>query len=131
MIAQQCGDRDETVDATSFEKFGKTLLTAVNDHLQRSCIEISKGTIVDATIIGAPSSTKNEDGKGPAMVLRHEGAIGVDSKTKLAHTVPACRLAYLSMRIGKCSILKRYRQSGQPKPRRGSTSLESRAADAG
>ena len=41
----------------------KVLLTAVNDHLHRSGIRISKGTIVDATIIGAPSSTKNQDGK--------------------------------------------------------------------
>lgn len=39
-------------------QLGKTLLTAVNDHLHRSGIRISKGTIVDATIIGAPSSTK-------------------------------------------------------------------------
>ena len=44
-------------------KLGKTLLTAVNDHLQRSGIKISKGTIVDAMIIGAPSSTKNKDSK--------------------------------------------------------------------
>jgi IS5 family transposase len=44
-------------------KLGKVLLTAVNDHLHRSGIKIAKGTIVDATIIGAPSSTKNKDGK--------------------------------------------------------------------
>ncbi len=37
-------------------KLGKVLLTAVNDHLHRSGIKITKGTIVDATIIGAPSS---------------------------------------------------------------------------
>ena len=44
-------------------KLGKMLLKAVNDHLRRSGIKIAKGTIVDATIIGAPSSTKNKDGK--------------------------------------------------------------------
>jgi IS5 family transposase len=44
-------------------KLGKVLLTAVNEHLHRSGIKISKRTIVDATIIGAPSSTKNQDGK--------------------------------------------------------------------
>ncbi len=43
-------------------KLGKVLLTAVNDHLHRSGIKIAKGTIVNATIIGAPSSTKNKDG---------------------------------------------------------------------
>ena len=44
-------------------KLGKVLLTAVNEHLRRGGIKIAKGTIVDATIIGAPSSTKNEAGK--------------------------------------------------------------------
>jgi IS5 family transposase len=44
-------------------KLGKVLLTAVNEHLRRGGIKIAKGTIVDATIIGAPSSTKNQDGK--------------------------------------------------------------------
>jgi len=44
-------------------QLGKVLLTAVNDHLHRSGIKIARGTIVDATIIGAPSSTKNRDGK--------------------------------------------------------------------
>lgn len=40
-------------------KLGKVLLTAVNDPLLRSGIKITKNTIFDATIIGAPSSTKN------------------------------------------------------------------------
>ena len=44
-------------------KLAKELLRAVNDHLHRSGIKITKGTIVDATIIGAPSSTKNQDGQ--------------------------------------------------------------------
>ena len=80
-------------------KLGKTLLTAVNDHLHRSGIKIAKGTIVDATIIGAPSSTKNRDGKrDPEMHQTAKGQqwyfgmkahVGVDSKTKLVHTVLA------------------------------------------
>jgi IS5 family transposase len=44
-------------------KLGKVLLAAVNEHLHRSGIKIAKGTIVDATTIGAPNSTKNEQGK--------------------------------------------------------------------
>jgi hypothetical protein len=32
----------------------------MNEHLRRSGIKISNGTIVDATIISAPSSTKNQ-----------------------------------------------------------------------
>ena len=78
-------------------QLGKTLLTAVNDHLQRSGIKITKGTIVDATIIGAPSSTKNrEEKRDPEMHQTAKGQqwyfgmkmhVGVDSKTKLIHTV--------------------------------------------
>jgi transposase, IS5 family len=40
-------------------KLGKKLLSSVNEHLKRNGIKISNGTIVDATIISAPSSTKN------------------------------------------------------------------------
>src|ERR1700678_4730926 len=78
-------------------KLGKVLLTAVNDHLHRSGIKIAKGTIVDATIIGAPSSTKNQSGKrDPEMHQTAKGQqwyfgmkahVGVDSRTKLIHTM--------------------------------------------
>jgi len=44
-------------------KLGNVVLKAVNDHLHRSGIKITRGTVVDATIIGAPSSTKDQDGK--------------------------------------------------------------------
>jgi IS5 family transposase len=37
--------------------------TTVNEYLRRHGMKIANGTIVDATIIGAPSSTKNKDGK--------------------------------------------------------------------
>ncbi len=39
---------------------GGEMLEAVNQHLQSKGIRIRRGTIVDATIIHAPSSTKNE-----------------------------------------------------------------------
>jgi IS5 family transposase len=78
-------------------KLGKTLLKAVNEHLHRSGIKIAKGTIVDATIIGAPSSTKNKDGKrdpemhqvakGNEWYFGMKAHVGVDSKTKLVHTI--------------------------------------------
>ena len=45
------------------QKLGKKLLKTVNAYLARNGIKISNGTIVDATIISAPSSTKNQDGK--------------------------------------------------------------------
>src|SRR5258708_36410744 len=80
-------------------KLGKVLLKAVNEHLRRSGIKIAKGTIVDATIIGAPSSTKNKDGKrdpemhqvakGNEWYFGMKAHVGVDSKTKLVHTILA------------------------------------------
>ncbi len=63
----------------------------------RSGIKITKGTIVDATIIGAPSSTKNKDekrdpemhqtAKGKQWYFGMKAHIGVDSQTKLVHTI--------------------------------------------
>ncbi len=81
------------------EKLGKKLLTTVNAYLARNGIKISNGTIVDATIISAPSSTKNKEGKrDPEMHQTAKGKqwyfgmkahIGVDSRHKLIHTVLA------------------------------------------
>jgi len=78
-------------------KLGKVLLKAVNEHLHRGGIKIARGTIVDATIIGAPSSTKNQHGerdpemhqtaKGQQWYFGMKAHVGVDSHTKLIHTV--------------------------------------------
>lgn len=80
-------------------KLGKKLLTAVNEYLRENGIRITNGTIVDATIISAPSSTKNKTGKrDPEMHQAAKGQqwyfgmkahVGVDSKTKLIHTILA------------------------------------------
>ena len=39
---------------------GKLLFNRVNEHLASRGLKVAGGTIVDATIIAAPSSTKNE-----------------------------------------------------------------------
>jgi transposase, IS5 family len=80
-------------------KLGKRLLVAVNEYLRIHGIKITNGTIVDATIISAPSSTKNKDGKrDPEMHQTAKGKqwyfgmkahLGVDSKMKLIHTILA------------------------------------------
>jgi transposase, IS5 family len=80
-------------------KLGKTLLKAVNQYLRENGIKIANGTIVDATIIGAPSSTKNKDGerdpemhqtaKGKQWYFGMKAHVGVDSKSKLIHTILA------------------------------------------
>jgi IS5 family transposase len=42
-------------------EFGAELLRLVNAYLAEKGMRISRGTIVDTTIIAAPSSTKNQD----------------------------------------------------------------------
>jgi transposase, IS5 family len=78
---------------------GEEILGTVNQHLQAKGIRITSGTIVDATIIHAPSSTKNRDqGRDPEMHQTRKGKqwyfgmkahVGVDSKTKIIHTAVA------------------------------------------
>jgi IS5 family transposase len=78
-------------------KLGKKLLSTVNEYLARNGIKISKETIVDATIIGAPSSTKNKQGerdpemhqtaKGKQWYFGMKAHVAVDSRHKLIHTV--------------------------------------------
>jgi transposase, IS5 family len=70
---------------------------AVNKHLQRKGLLLRKGSIVDATIIAAPSSTKNADGeRDPEMHQTKKGNqwhfgmkahIAVDADSGLVHTV--------------------------------------------
>jgi IS5 family transposase len=76
---------------------GGQMLDAVNAHLESKGIRIATGTIVDATIIHAPSSTKNKSGeRDPAMHQTKKGKqwyfglkahIGVDSKEGTVHSV--------------------------------------------
>jgi IS5 family transposase len=78
---------------------GKVLLKAMNAYLRENGIKVGNGTIVDATIISAPSSTKNQDGKrDPEMHQAAKGKqwyfgmkahIAVDSKSKIIHTIKA------------------------------------------
>jgi len=75
---------------------GKTMLTAVNDHLKSKGIKIGTGTIMDATLISAPSSTRNKKGerdpemrqtkKGNQWYFGMKGHVGVDSKEKIIHS---------------------------------------------
>ena len=77
-------------------EFGVELLRLVNAHLAERGLTVSRGTIVDATIINAPSSTKNQDkARDPEMHQTRKGNqwyfglkahIGVDSQTKQVHS---------------------------------------------
>ena len=78
-------------------ELGGAMLKAVNQYLESRGIRITTGTIVDATIIHAPSSTKNKSGqRDPEMHQTRKGKqwyfglkahIGVDSKEGTVHSV--------------------------------------------
>src|SRR5258708_5715824 len=80
-------------------ELGGAMLNAVNQYLESRGIRITTGTIVDATIIHAPSSTKNRSGeRDPEMHQTRQGKqwyfglkanIGVDSKQGHVHSVCA------------------------------------------
>ena len=78
---------------------GQGLLEEINAHLESQGLRLREGTIVDATIIEAPSSTKNRAGeRDPEMHQTKKGNqwhfgmkahIGVDSETGIVHSMSA------------------------------------------
>ncbi|PNG53285.1 MULTISPECIES: IS5 family transposase [unclassified Variovorax] len=98
--------RESVPDATTLLKFRRLLLAndltkalfeEINAHLAEQGLLMRAGTIVDATIIAAPSSTKNEGNtrdpemhqtkKGNAWHFGMKAHIGVDAQSGLVHTV--------------------------------------------
>jgi len=73
------------------------ILGRVNSYLARKGLLLKRGSIVDATIIAAPSSTKNAEGerdpemhqtkKGNQWYFGMKAHIGVDADSGLVHTV--------------------------------------------
>jgi len=78
---------------------GCRLFEEAHRHLEANGLKVSTGTIVDATIIHAPSSTKNaskmrdpemhQTRKGNQWYFGMKAHIGVDSKTKIIHSAAA------------------------------------------
>jgi transposase, IS5 family len=78
-------------------ELGGAMLQTMNEYLESRGIRISRGTIVDATILHAPSSTKNRSGeRDPEMHQTRKGKqwyfglkahVGVDSKQGHVHSV--------------------------------------------
>jgi IS5 family transposase len=98
--------REWVPDATTLLKFRRLLLEndltkalfdEINAHLADKGLLMRAGTIVDATIIAAPSSTKNQGNtrdpqmhqtkKGNAWHFGMKAHIGVDAESGLVHTV--------------------------------------------
>ena len=80
-------------------QLGQGLLEEINAHLESQGLRLREGTIVDASIIEAPSSTKNRCGKrDPQMHQTKKGNqwyfgmkahIGVDADTGIVHSLSA------------------------------------------
>ena len=76
-------------------ELGKGLLEEINAHLESQGLRLREGTIVDASIIEAPSSTKDRSGeRDPEMHQTKKGNqwhfgmkahIGVDADTGIVH----------------------------------------------
>jgi IS5 family transposase len=76
---------------------GDEMFRLVNVYLAENGLKVNRGTIVDATIIDAPTSTKNKDKardsdmhqtrKGNQWYFGMKTHIGVDNQTKLIHSV--------------------------------------------
>jgi transposase, IS5 family len=100
--------REPAPDETTVCKFrhllerhdlGRKLFEQVHRHLEGRGLKIATGTIVDATIINAPSSTKNaakerdpqmhQTRKGNQWYFGMKAHVGVDSKSKIIHAVVA------------------------------------------
>ena len=100
--------REPVPDETTICKFrhlmerhnlGDELFHLINTYLQENGMKVNRGTIVDATIIQAPGSTKNRDKqRDPEMGATRKGNqwyfgmklhIGVDSRSKLIHSAAA------------------------------------------
>jgi len=98
--------REPVPDETTVCKFrhlleehnlGGEMLETVNLHLQAKGVRITTGTIVDASIIHAPSSTKNRNQqrdpemhqtkKGKDWYFGMKAHVGVDSRNKIIHSV--------------------------------------------
>lgn len=98
--------RESAPDATTLLKFRRLLEThgltrkifeTINAHLAQKGLLMREGTIVDATLIAAPPSTKNRDqARDPEMHQAKKGKqwhfgmkahIGVDVESGLVHTL--------------------------------------------
>jgi IS5 family transposase len=98
--------RESVPDATTLLKFcrqleaggaTKKMFNEINTHLHRKGLLMGAGTIVDATIIAAPCSTKNASGerdpemrqakKGNQLHYGMKAHIGVDAELGLVHSL--------------------------------------------
>ena len=109
VFADYCGfdlGNEGIPDATTLENFrhtieqnklGETLFRTINRVLVDHGVTLSQGTIVDASLISAPSSTKNKtQSRDPEMKSTKKGSnyhfgtkihIGMDKDSKMVHSL--------------------------------------------
>jgi IS5 family transposase len=111
--------REPAPDETTVCKFrhllerhglGRRIFAQVNGYLEGHGLKIGTGTIVDATILHAPSSTKNKDEqrdpemhqvkKGNQWYFGMKAHVGVDAETKLIHSIAAT-----AANVADCRVL--------------------------
>ena len=105
---------------------GRRLFDQVQRHLAENGLQVATGTIVDATIINAPSSTKNRDkARDPEMHQTKKGNqwyfgmkahLGVDSRTKLIHAAVATPANVADSRVLPDLLHGRETRCGATKP---------------
>jgi transposase, IS5 family len=119
--------REPAPDETTVCKFrhllerhalGRRIFAQVNGYLERHGLKIGTGTIVDATILHAPSSTKNKTGerdpemhqvrKGRQWYFGMKAHLGVDAGTKLIHSIAAT-----AANVADCRVLPALLHGGE------------------
>ena len=88
-----CNFRNLLLEHNLFKK----ILSTINEHLEKKGLLMKEGTAVDATLIAAPSSTKNQSRKrDPEMSSTQKNGkwhfgmkahVGVDPKSGLVHSL--------------------------------------------
>jgi IS5 family transposase len=111
-------------------KLTQQILQTVNELLRSKGLMLRAGTVVDATLIAAPSSTKNQSGerdpemhqskKGNQWYFGMKAHIGVDAESNRAWCTPCAAPRATSMmwsRPMRCCTVTRPRRSPMPATR--------------
>lgn len=97
LLQQWYGLADEALEDAIYNDLTRAMFEEINAHLAQQGLLMRAGTIVDATIIAAPSSTKNAKGeRDPEMHQAKKGNqwhhgmkahIGVDAESGIVHSL--------------------------------------------
>ena len=125
-------------------KLAAQMLVLINDMLATKGLMLRAGTVVDATLIAAPSSTKNAGGtrdpemhqtkKGNQWYFGMKAHIGADAESGLVHTVrgTAANVSDVVSRPTRCCMVRRRTRSAtrairartsEPMPRQTSSGM--------